>query len=790
MSQPRSEDFRRRREDLLQDLMASPLRGRWWNRHTELADEVVRSCWQGVLEQVGGEPELAISATGGYGRRELCPYSDVDISVLVISMAQPNLDRTLKALFRALNRAFSEDLKIAVGYTYRPLADLPGLDSKSWTALLDSRIVAGSPEVFEVFQEQMWASLPGGDFLIDKIAERDAARARYGSTPFVVEPHLKEGAGGLRSAHAADWIRAALGERRRETLPEYRRLLRMRCLLHATAGKPLEHLNIGRRQELAEALGQDAFDLGGELSEAMSRLDREELSARQAVMRGVYALGPHAEAWNGSFRILPGASASEAAQACAQAYTLGLRSGGTTTATTGLAKAGEALDAICAPAEALREMDRAGVLQELLPELTACRHLMPRDPSHRWTVMEHTLQAIHRLDSLRPGTPLFELHESLGNKAALRLALLMHDVGKIDPSQRHSLLGEELTEAVCERWGAYADTRSMAGWLVREHLSMAGMMRSRDPQDPSTAQELGRLAQTEERLNALTLMTYADVGAVTPEAWTPVQDALLLELYSRTAAWLAGADSHAEPDVPLMRRQAAARILPKAPDAEALEAFLEAMPAAYLAGTPEAKMSAHLNMVQAARESGPQVEMDHDRSMGLTEITVASPDKSGHLSRILGVLYASDLSLLSLRAATMDGDPAMILDTFSVSAGRRSVSDRHARLVKARLEKLLRGEEELEALMRSLGKDPNRKQQILRWRLEPGVTAIWDVEAPRGRGLAYRCSRLIAEEDWNISLARLGQWAGRGSVSFYISRPSGEPIADEDIRRLLEKPGG
>ena len=73
------------------------------------------------------------------------------------------------------------------------------------------------------------------------------------------------------------------------------------------------------------------------------------------------------------------------------------------------------------------------------------------------------------------------------------------------------------------------------------------MMRSRDPQDPSTAQELGRLAQTEERLNALTLMTYADVGAVAPEAWTPVQDALLLELYSRTAGWMAGAGSQAAP---------------------------------------------------------------------------------------------------------------------------------------------------------------------------------------------------------------------------------------------------
>ncbi len=784
------ESLRRRRDALLASLKAEPLRGRWWHRHTELADEVVRSSYAWVAQQAGEELELAIAATGGYGRRELCPYSDVDISVLVISMAQPNLDRTLKALFRDLNRTFTEVLQVQVGYTYRPLSDLAGLDSKSWTSLLDSRFITGSNDVFEEFQERTWSMLPGGAFLIDKLAERDAARARHGSTPLLVEPHLKEGAGGLRSAHAADWIRVALSERRHEALPEYRSLLRMRCLLHAVAGKPLDQMNLARRQEMAEILGVSAGELGSRISAAMCRLEAEEQSARAAIHSSTFAVSPAVEAWNGSFRVLPGATASEAAQACVQAHGLGLKPAGPAAGVRAEAKAGEALDAVMGSAEAIRAMDQAGVLEALLPELTVCRHLMPSDASHRYTVFEHTLQAIGRLDELKPGAFLNDLYESLNNKAALRLAVLLHDAGKADPTERHSITGEKIASAVCERWRTYPETRSLTTFLVREHLTLAQAMRSRDPQDPNTSAELARLVVTEERLAALTLMTYADVGAVAPDSWNPIQEALLIELFSRTAERLAGTAESEGGEEPILRRRAAARLSRSEAPAEGLETFLEAMPAAYLAGVGEEEMRRHLGMVQESLAGGPQIDIRHDRTLGISEITVAAPDQPGHLSRILGALYASDLSLLNLRAATTSGPQPAILDSLTVSAGRRSISDRHSRLVTDRLRGLLSGELELEPLMRSLGKDPTRRQEILRWTLQPGETAIWDVEAPRGRGLAYRCSRMIADAGWQIALARLGQWAGRGSVSFYIRKGDGQPIEEGDIRRLLHSDAG
>src|SRR5207248_1603826 len=101
--------------------------------------------------------------------------------------------------------------------------------------------------------------MPVGEFLVAKLEERDANFARYNATPLAAEPQLKEGAGGLRCFHCANWMREAIGERPAKPGSEYDQVMQIRNLLHVVAGKPYDHLTRSRQAEIAEVLGCDWY---------------------------------------------------------------------------------------------------------------------------------------------------------------------------------------------------------------------------------------------------------------------------------------------------------------------------------------------------------------------------------------------------------------------------------------------------------------------------------------------------------------------------------------------------
>ena len=83
------------------------------------------------------------------------------------------------------------------------------------------------------------------------------------------------------------------------------------------------------------------------------------------------------------------------------------------------------------------------------------------------------------------------------------------------------------------------------------------------------------------------------------------------------------------------------------------------------------------------------------------------------------------------------------------------------------------------------GKDPDRAQQYYQFSYLEGNPGILEFRAPRGRGMAYRLSRIIARQGWNILSARVGQWAGRGAAAFYILGQSDRPIAKSEVEQAL-----
>ena len=770
----------------LQTLLTKPTGLSWCVRHSELADEVVRVLYEDIQAQNPDLPPLALIATGGYGRQELSTYSDIDITVVPSDEASPVLDRAIRVLFQDLHWAFCTALHIDVGYAYRLISDAPGLDPTTRTGLMDMRLLAGSHELSRQLEEALIDSFEVGEFILAKVTEREQMFHKYHDSPLVIEPNLKEGAGGIRCFHCANWLREAIGERAFRPTADYDQILRIRNLLHLNAGKHQDVLSRQRQGQIADQLHVDMVDMMGEIIEAGSGLHRHYRTAREKITLSRFSLSKGVLAIQGEARIIGQADAGEAAVGIALGTALGLRVMDIEIAPTDGVRGPAAVFALSRGEATLRNLDRSGLLAQLLPQLTKCRTLVPADSVHEFTVFEHTFRVVRALESMAPGSFLGDLKDSINDLEPLYIAALLHDVGKVDPDKDHSLYGAEIADAVCEQWNLASGIRDTVVWLVKEHLTMAKFIRVRDIMNPRTVEEFAEIVGDVQRLTMLTIFTFADVSAVAEGAWTPAQDTFLRELFIRTDSLLRG-DAQFSPD-PAVYRQRLLRQLRTQPEQEGeIQEFVESLPAYYLTSTHPEVMRLHMNFAKKAMAGQPTVELFHRSDISATEITICTQDAPGLLSKLLGVFYAFDLSVGGIHACTAATNPPVALDVFTVSFSSRPVPTATMNQVTAGLLDVIEGRTDVEALLIQKGKDPSRKLLITKHAFVEGSPGILEIRAPRGRGMPYRFSRLIADQGWNVVSARVGQWAGSATAAFYLLGPGGRALQPDEVDALVDE---
>lgn len=755
----------------------------WCFEHSEIIDGIVRQAIATLQFDQPSMPPISVVAVGGYGRNELAPHSDLDIIVIPLDEAHPQVDSAVRKLYLALVSA-SSSMQMELGYSYRLTTDPPGLDPQSRTALLDARLIAGSHLPFETFMELFWDTFPVGDFLHAKLEERALAWAKTNDTPLVVEPHLKEGAGGLRCFQAANWIGTAIGNKPTRPSKPYDRVLQMRNLLHQVSGRRTDHFTRPRQTLVADRLGTDVFEMGSKLAADLSALHSTYRTAVESLQDVQFQLTPDVISVRGEARVLASATGASAALGVAKATALGLKVSSLSPPIATLGDGSMAMEAISQGERTIRNLDRAHLLDSILPELTACRTLLPRDSLHTFTVFEHTLRVVANLDAASEHAFYGELLNSLSSKGPLYLAALLHDVGKVSDDVPHSESGESIATKVGRRWSIGHNATELVSWLVRHHLLMAHTIRMRDVNIPETIGEFVQTVNTLERLTKLTLLTWADALAVGPGSWTAAQDVLLKELFE------AARDRIEKPAEPASDASAAkARLIKKLTGGRAsqdvLQSFIENLPAHYLLGTPAETIAQHFEFASEAAQGEILVDQRSLHDAHATEFTVCCIDQPGLLSRILAVLYAYDLNLLGIRASTTGTSPPVALDVFTCTFGDRIVPSATTKQVLATLERVLRKEVDPDELLKERGKDPDRHQQIFQWSFIEGSPGILEVRAPKGRGMAYRLSRFVASLGWDTHAARVGQWAGRGAAAFYVAGPNGEKLTKAVVDAAL-----
>ncbi len=814
---------------------ASPILS-WMQGYTDLIDGILIQLYEWAYRQASQEVPtstpnpLVILATGGYGRRELAPFSDIDLTFVPLSDHDPFTERMVKHLYHALMSVFYSDTKIKVGYAYRLLEDCESLDDKTRTGLLDMRPIVGNPTLAKEFSETFWRHLDPTGFVLDRYQEYQARRAKQGEGILRMEPHLKEGIGGLRDRHTLNWMtQARFGVSHDQVLPTLisegmlspteaqaleqatNALLHYRALLHACTGSARDHLTLASQEQVAEWLGVPLTEFARSLSAAFDAHARLTQRAIERLVRAPLVLGIGLDSVN--LEIVPApALERETPEWClwvfqiAQKYHLSLSPAIEERIEATLRRApkpdpvqvGVCLSEIFSrPGEVYRvlaPMARLGVLEWALPSLRGLLHLPAGDPTHEYTVGEHTLQAIRLLDHFTYDTPQLwqTLMEQVERPEVLYKATLLHDVGKLDPTRPHSEVGAEMAQTLLEEIGWDDEARDEVVFLVRHHLLMAQTARQRDLQLPDTIREFTRVVDTPERLAQLYLLTCADTQAVGERIWTPAQASFLQELYRRSVRALEeGTES--EPLALGVARKRLMRALAQHPlPEEKIEQHIAQMPSGYLLNTSPEQISLHIAYVERVRAGeGPVVEFHNAPDQPHTELTLCTYDdpEPGLLSKIAGVLYAYDVEVSSARVLTREDEPRVALDTLWITVRQRPLTVNQCAVLEKALRRVLGGELSVAELLRQHQKDPDIPLQVSQLQISETASdayTVIDLHTRPDAGALYRASYALSRLRWNIHSARLGLWAGRSVLSFYCTDANGNKIRSEEYIQLQQ----
>ncbi len=632
---------------------------------------------------------LEIACVGSWGRGAVAFGSDLDV-------------RIVGEEGRA--RAFAEsflyplwDAGVPVGHQVvspRELVDAARDDLPTATSILDYRHLAGDrgpgDELRRRAAEGLFAHSELPRFLARLEDEVKGRHARFGGSVYLLEPDVKNAAGGLRDLDVVRWaaqarygvggldelvrVGALVPREVAELSAAHDLLWEVRLLLHAHAGRRSDRLTFDEQESIAALLG---YGEGGEAVEHfMSTYYRTARSVERALDRMIARATPvlsrrrpRDEDLGGGVRLFDGCVSTTDAALLKTDPALALRlvDEAVNRGVPILPFARDAITSACsdpsfaadlrASAEAsrlfvdlvstcketalrggsaVRELHDVGLLLAMIPEFSPVVGRVHHDTYHVYTVDVHSVAAVDRLAALARGELAAEfpvasrIAAEIARPKMLLFATLLHDVGKAIGGTDHSQRGAEMAEGILARLGLAPEDVAEACHLIKKHLVMYRQATRRDLDDPATIEEFSGEVHGREGLRDLFLLTVADLSTTSPTSMTSWKARMLDELFVATDRALEGTVGDAERVARAAAEvERAAQALPaaNAGDKDARLAFLRT----YLASMPERYALAN---APAAILAHAEVARMHERDTGARALVALVPSRHPEAAEI------------------------------------------------------------------------------------------------------------------------------------------------------------
>lgn len=546
-------------------------------------DAILEKLWRSFNFPVS----MTLAAVGGYGRGELFPASDIDLLILLPQEVSKTTQEKLEQLV-----GHFWDIGLEIGHSVRTVQeclDEAARDITVQTALLEARLLTGNAKLFATFQKRLHGNLDPLVFYEAKRLEQQERYLRFNETPYSLEPNCKESPGGLRDMQVIFWMAKAAGlgsswaelqqngviseegMRLTEACEDYLRHLRIR--LHFMLGRRDDRLLFDYQNNLAEKFGfvtNEAKRASEQLMQVYYRHAKSVTVLNTLIVQNIgAALTPEIDLvpqpLDDNFQMVGNLldirddklfeRTPAAILDCFLAMQESHELSGMTTRT--LRALWRSRDLITPEFRAnpdnranflklltsergivheFRRMNQLDILGSYLPNFGRIVGQMQHDLFHVYTVDQHILQVMR---NIRRFTMSEFAHEypmcsrivsELERPWLLYVAALFHDIAK-GRGGDHSELGTVDAREFCVDHGLSEEDTELVVWLVRNHLVMSQVAQKEDLTDPEVIARFVKLVGDMRHLQALYLLTHADIRGTSPKVWNHWKGKLLADLY-------------------------------------------------------------------------------------------------------------------------------------------------------------------------------------------------------------------------------------------------------------------
>ena len=699
--------------------------------HAALLDEYFCRCYESSL--VG--PSLmieknpyAVIALGGYGRKEQCVHSDIDLLILFDS----HVPETVEALVQEMVYPLW-DLGISVGHATRSIEEcleIAQTDIEVLTSLLDGRLICGMTPLYTSFMKQLRnrVILPRSTELVSILIEISENRHhRYGDSAYLLEPNLKEGQGGLRDYHTIRWIAQIRSDIRGFRDLEYYGYLShdefhqlhealsfiwiVRNNLHYLAERKCDQLYFEYQPRLARRLEFIRSDVQHPVERMLSRIHAEMEFVKQRFRTFLYDLA-HERKNNRPNR---GAVKTRTPGILVERGSVGFVSGEAIfhnpylmmrifeeSARYSIPLSAEARrlihefqhlvdeDFVASPSvirsfekvlvsssprfHAMDEMLIAGFLPLFIPEYRKITSRIQYDEYHLYPVDIHSLRVVHTLKNFSLGeddhgcTLCAEVYKDIfPMRKWLLWAALLHDIGKGEQTGNHSRVGAEMARGILARFGYRKRDIETVVFLIEEHLLLIKTATRRDINDEETSIGCARKIRDIGQLKMLYLLTVADSISTGPKAWNEWTAALLRDFFLKVLNVLEQGDLATRQVIRDVEKKKSMVLLSAGSEADAgdIRLLYEMMSPRYLVYASVPEMVRHIRLYREKKDAEFAWQIEGDTDSHTRTVTICARDRPGLFSRIAGVFTLNGMDILEAQIFTWRNHTA--LDIFQVT---------------------------------------------------------------------------------------------------------------------------
>ena len=832
-----SKDFSRRFKLLFENIEKFHLTGKPGgldvaNKYSNEIDKLISS----ELDLDYKSKGIVVLALGGYGRRELCPKSDIDILILheksKISEAKILAENILYKLW---------DTGLEVGNSLRTINDCLELasmqDSTILSSLLDERAIAGDSILHTKLKNELNKKLLPNiskNFINEKMVERKNRHEKYGSANFLLEPNIKEGQGCLRDIHSCFWILRAFycqieidrfldgGFLNKEEINTINQsldfLLKVRNHLHLKKSTDFDVIDYGFQSNAADffKIKDDDFltkenlfmkifyGTTNRISLLTDKIIERTLEKKIFTSRRIQNLDDFYIIHRGKIRAINPAFILEQPKNILKSFEHSANHSKELSdevvdeikkiksfkfsiegkkilfaSFLDLLKRGKNIYTV------LRNLNDFDLINFFLPEFEKIKNLAVADPSHIYTVDIHSLYIVNEFERLLDGSykDEFPLETKIANGLKKRdifyLSALLHDIGK-GYGNNHAKRGASMCKKICSRLVADKSFYELIEFLVGEHLTMSSYSQKRDLDDPELIKEFKERIQTVERLDYLFILTFCDLRSVGPDVWSPWKGNLLSTLYKKTTQLISDTKKGGRAKSrPSSRNDKEKKIFNEINKNE-FERIAGKRHSSYFDNYSVEDIVYQVNLLPKNPELL-SLGLKYSQKKEIDKLTIWSKDKEIGFQEICSALSSFNINIFSGRVTPLKNK--LVLYTFEVN--RFGHSTFREREVWGSIENILKDKNTLSLpkpnqtkYVNSAGGTITTKIKIDN--LSSKKFTIIELVARDRPGILYDISKGLKGFDLDIGFVKIATKRGSVEDSFYVRKRNGDKLSDED----------